>query len=705
MNALVESWQILKRRWLPALMALGAVMGAASLYNFLQQPVYEAKGQILSKDQKQIAAPESTVFKNTSAKSTPAQWIQSLPAAKKIVVTLQLNQKPEQVLENIIIQKLADQNLLEVGYRDTDPKRAAQVAQKLMEDYLVQDLDLHRQAATSQQAELTRQLSIMNSEVQLNESNLQKFQQDFKIPDLRNEEKALTSAISILQAEIAQANVQLTKLEPKSQELQKVFGQSSINTLRSAIAKPPLITPQILLTLQGIEEKLALEKNKSPKENQAVKDLQSQQEVLWKQVQKESEQNIVSNSQFQSQILQWNKSGISEKLQSDLVQTIAQHDVIEKRIALLNSSIKKGQNQMALFSPSENRMRLLEQNIKTSREKYDKIALQLKSLQTANNQTMPLTKIVKAATPPNQPISPTDRLSPLWIILTGLSLGGALIWILERADQRLKNAAAVRKIAQYPILGHIPNFSQWTNTKNSNLLTSNNDRPEHEPFRTLQSNLNFLENQENTQVIVVSSTIHQEGKSTVAAHLALASSQNGQRVLLVDADLHHPQQHELWQVSNSIGLSNILLNGNQFPESIIEISENLGLLPAGLKNDHPSALFSSITMAQLFNQWFSLYDLVVIDSTPLSQFNEAITLSKMADGLMLVVNPQMLESADLKNAQDLLKQSQQKVLGIVINGVENYEYYQLILATSERNQDGDSSSVVADNQTETDIVE
>jgi capsular exopolysaccharide synthesis family protein len=204
---------------------------------------------------------------------------------------------------------------------------------------------------------------------------------------------------------------------------------------------------------------------------------------------------------------------------------------------------------------------------------------------------------------------------------------------------------------------------------------------------------------------VISSSVPQEGKSTIAAHLALASSQNGQRVLLVDADLYHPQQHELWQVSNSVGLSNILLNGNQFPESIIEISENLGLLPAGTPHNDPGTLFSSTTMAQIFNQWFSLYDLVVIDSTPLSQFNEAIILSKMADGVILVANPYLLESADLKNAQDLLKQSQQRVLGIVINGVENYEYYQLILATPDRNQDGGASSAIEADQVDTDIVE
>ena len=700
MNALVESWQILKRRWLPALIALGAVIGAAGFYNFLQQSVYEARGQISSKDQKQLTNSELNTFKRL-----PAQWIKSLPAAEKVVIALQLSRKPEQVLENIIVQKTNDPNLIEVGYRDTDPQRAAQVTQKLMEDYLIQDLDLHRQVAASQQAELTRQLSVINSEVKLAESGLQKFQQDFKITDLRNEKKALTSAISILQTEIEQAKIQLTKLESKSKELQKVFSQSSITTLRSAVAQPPLITPQILLTLQGIEEKLALEKSKSSKNYQIIKDLQNQQDVFWKQVQKESEQTILISSQFQSQVLQWKKFGISEKLNFDLVQTIAQQDVIGKRIALLNSSIKKGQNQIALAFPSENKMLVLEQNIKIAQEKYDKMVLQLKSLQTASTQDISIAKIVKVAIPLNQTIPQTSRISPLWIILIGLSLGGAVAWILEQADQRLKNASAVRKIAQYPILGHIPNFSQWTKAKNSNLLTNNNDQPENEPFRTLQSNLNFLKNQENTQVIVISSAVQQEGKSTIAAHLALASSQNGQRVLLVDADLYHPQQHELWQVSNSIGLSNILLNGNQFPESIIEISENLGLLPAGLPHNNPSTLFSSTTMAQLVNQWFSLYDLVVIDSTSLNQFNEAIALSKMADGLILVVNPQMLESADLKNAQDLLKQSQQKILGIVINGVENYEYYQLILATPDQNQDGASVSVVAADQVETDTVE
>jgi polysaccharide biosynthesis transport protein len=682
MNALVESWQILKRRWLPAAMTLGTVVGAASIYNSLQQATYEAKGQILIKGHQPemlLASPEPTNFKNS-----PAQWLRSLPVAQKTVTELQLSRTPEQVLENISVQKIANQDLLAVSYRDTDPQRAAQVVQKLMTDYLAQDSELRRQEATTQQTRLEKQLSTINNEVKLAEANLQKFKTDFKITALQNEKKSLTSAISQLQAEIKKSNSQLIELASKSPATSKIFGSSSVTILRSILVSPSPSMQQILAALQGVEEKLAVEKTQSSTNSREIEDLTSQQGVLWGEVQKESQQSLISNNRFRALALQWKQSGISEDLQFNLVQAETQRDVIEKRIAVLNSSIKKGQSQLAAFSPSENKVQLLEQNVKAARNKYAKLATQIKSVQIVKNQAIPLAKIIDRAIVPHQPIFTPNRINPLWTILTGLSLGGVLAVGLDRADKRLKSAAAVQKIIRYPMLGCIPNFPQWTTTKTSKLLTNKDHKPEHEPFRDLQSHLKFLENQGSTQiivtqVIVISSAVHREGKSTVAAQLALAAAQTGQRVLLVDADLYHPQQHQLWRVGNSIGLTSVLRTENQFPESIVEVAENLGLLPAGPAHEQPSTLFNSPVMTDLFIQWFALYDLVVIDTTPLNQSAEAMILAKMADGLMLVVNPQIAETADLENAQDLLQQAQQHVLGVVINGIEYSEYQRLVV--------------------------
>jgi polysaccharide biosynthesis transport protein len=686
MNALVESWQILKRRWLPAAITLGTVLGAASVYNGLQQSTYEAKGKILAKTPKQavvLAAPQPGDVKNSLNK-----WLRSLTVAQKTASSLHLTRTADQVLENITIQKTASSDLFEVGYRDTDPKRAAQVVQKLMEDYLAQDSELQQQEIAKKQAALDKQLGVIGQEVQLAEANLQKFKTEFKVGDLQNEKKALTGAISYLQEELTDANNQFTALEAKSPELYKAFGRDTKTILRAILVSTSPSMQQVLTALQGVEEKIAMEKNRLQKDRQVIEELTNQQGVLWREVQKESQQSLVSNNRFRSQAAQWKRSNIPEDLQFKLVETEAQRDGLDKRISLLNSAIKRGQNQLSTFAPSEEKIRLLEQNIKTSQNKYEKLANQAKLLQASNNQSLALSKIISPATVPTQPISSPTGIHPFWSILTGLSLGTALAMGVDRADKRLKTAAAAQQIIQYPVLGYIPQFPQWNNTKTGNLLTSKNEQPEHVPFRALQSHLKFAEDQGSTQIIVtqiivVSSAVHQEGKSTVAAQLALASAQAGQRVLLVDADLYHPQQHQFWQVSNSAGLSNVLLNEHQFPESIIEVAENLELLPAGLPYENPSALFSSPLMTELFTQWFSLYDLVVIDATALSQCAEALILSKMADGLLLVVNPQVVAVADLQNAQNVLQQSQQHVMGVVINGVGYHEYQKLSQTSRE----------------------
>jgi capsular exopolysaccharide synthesis family protein len=676
MNAVLEPWQIFKRRWLPATVTLGAVVGAVSFYNFWQQPVYEAKGQILFKEQNQSML--LTTLSPTKITNSPDRLIRSRPIVQAALTALKLDLTASEILANLSISSASTTNgALELSYRDSNPQRAARLVEKVMEVYLQQDLATRRQTAQTNRTELEKQLPMLASKLQVAESNLRKFKEDLQITDLSAEKNTLVQAIGNLQSEVDRAAAQLAATKSQSQKLQKVFGQDAVTAVRSGLVDESPDMQRVLAALQGIEQKLALEKTKFNDNNPVIKDLQSKQAILREAVRRAAQQSLMDDDRFRAQVAKWQQSGVQPDLVAQLVQAETNRDGLERRIAGLKNTIAEGRKRLAVFPKIEKKIGSLEQDLKTAQSNHQQLLDQLKLSQTAANQAVPSAQIVSHATIPTRPVADNHYIHPAWSVFAGIFLSGGIAWSLDKADRRLKNAATAQKIINYPLLGCIPNWPKLTIQQTARRLAAQDDTVFTAPLQMLQSNLGFLNKQRFAQVVVMASSLHQEGTSTIAAQLAIAAARHGQRILIVDANLHHPSQHRLWQISNITGLSNVLTGENQFPESIVEVAENLEFLPAGPLPTNPLALFSSPAMAELLSNWFSLYDMVLIDAPPLTTAPESLLLAQMADGLVLLVRPPVTEAAALHQAQDLLSQSHPLVLGMVFNGVEPHEYDRL----------------------------
>jgi capsular exopolysaccharide synthesis family protein len=200
-------------------------------------------------------------------------------------------------------------------------------------------------------------------------------------------------------------------------------------------------------------------------------------------------------------------------------------------------------------------------------------------------------------------------------------------------------------------------------------------------YRMLQANLKFLSSDKTLKVIVVTSSVSKEGKSTVSANLAAAIAQLGRRVLLVDADMYHPSQHHLWELTNAAGLSDVIVHQADFRAVVEGVMANLDVLPTGVIPPNPLALLDSKRMASLVEYFSENYDFVIIDAPPLVIAADALTLGKMTDGVLFVARPEVVERGSAAAAKESLERSGQNVLGLVINGVilenesDSYFYY------------------------------
>jgi capsular exopolysaccharide synthesis family protein len=190
----------------------------------------------------------------------------------------------------------------------------------------------------------------------------------------------------------------------------------------------------------------------------------------------------------------------------------------------------------------------------------------------------------------------------------------------------------------------------------------------------IQANLKFLTSQKPPKVLLVTSSVPEEGKSTVSANLSAAIAQLGRRVLLIDGDLRRASQHTLWQVSNRSGLREAIEDDLPISKLVLHPMTNLDLLVAGTVSSNPLAILDSPEMSQLVARARQDYDVVLIDAPPLPVTADVLTISKLVDGIVFVSRPGIVERESAELAQETLGTSGQKVLGMVINGVKSSEF-------------------------------
>jgi succinoglycan biosynthesis transport protein ExoP len=201
-----------------------------------------------------------------------------------------------------------------------------------------------------------------------------------------------------------------------------------------------------------------------------------------------------------------------------------------------------------------------------------------------------------------------------------------------------------------------------------------------EAYRALRTSI-LLAGGTAPQVLLVTSPLPQEGKTTTCINCGIMLAQQGRRVLLIDADLRRPSIHMRLKMKNERGLTNILTGRAIASECIVKYPEvpNLSVLTAGSSPPRPSELLGSEVINDLLSQWRKEYDHILIDSPPALSVTDAVLLSPKCDRVVLVIRAGQTTKGALSRARDLLLQVNAQVLGVVVNAVDlnapQYYYY------------------------------
>jgi capsular exopolysaccharide synthesis family protein len=251
-------------------------------------------------------------------------------------------------------------------------------------------------------------------------------------------------------------------------------------------------------------------------------------------------------------------------------------------------------------------------------------------------------------------------------VLVGLAFGLALAFLRELTDTSLRTQDAVEAIAGAPVIGSITTDKSARRTP---VITEAQVRSRRaESYRQIRTNLQFVDVDNPVKVIVVTSSIGEEGKSTTAINLAVVCAEAGQRVLLIEADLRRPRVADYLGVERAVGLTNVLAGRVSVDEVIQEwVSGRMSILASGSIPPNPSELLGSQNMRQLIADLRQRFDLIIIDTPPLLPVTDAAVATALADGVVIVVRHAKTTRSQLAQAVKSLESVDARVIGAIVN--------------------------------------
>lgn len=682
-------WLILKRRWLPAVGVFSCTVGLSVVAVLMQKPVYEAEGKLLLKKINDTSAATGlssrigeldTLAQQTNPLKTEAAVLSSIPLAQQTITTLNLKDEegdpllPEGFLKKQKVKQLVATDILQVSYKSTDSKEAAAVVNKLMSLYTGNNLLSNRSTVFLASEFITNKLPKTEARVRQAEANLRKFKEQNQIVSLDDEAKSAVGITKELESQINETQAALANANARFASLQQQVGMSSQQAVAmNSLNQSPGIQ-NVLTEFQQTEDRLAIERTRLQDNHPTIVNLKLRQAALQALLQKR-----VDTTGFPLQVQGANlQIGASkQKLNEELVKLEQERLGLVNQLASLTNTQKTYKQKANVFPKLEQTQRELERQLGASQSTYQILLQKLQELKVAENQNTGNASIIEPAL---VPIKASIK-QPALIVALGMVLGvllfGATIVVLEVKDTLVKTLKEAQELFGYTCLGIIPLLGKKSTSRNKDLESTVPELPVRdtprsplsEAYRMLQANLKFLSSDKPLQVIVVTSSVPKEGKSTVSANLAIAMAQIGHRVLLIDGDMRRPTQHHIWKLNNITGLSDAIVGQAEFKVSVKTVMKNLDLLTAGVTPPNPIALLNSQRMAALIEDFSATYDFVIIDAPPLLVAADALTLGKMTDGVLLVTRPGVVDSNAANAAKDALEHSNQNVLGLVVNGV------------------------------------
>ncbi|MEO0759317.1 MAG: polysaccharide biosynthesis tyrosine autokinase [Cyanobacteria bacterium J06648_16] len=706
-------WLVLKRRWLPATAVFTASVAAALFAALSQRPMYEATGKVLVQTDRaatltgiaQELGEVESLMMTRDPLDTQEAIISSVPILEDTIRVLNIRDDrgelvtPERLAQGLQVTVLDGTDVLQIDYQSAQPELSAAVVNQIMQSYIATNIQSNRAEVRAARRFLERELPQAEADVERLSQALQQFNEQNRIVSLEKEADATVQAIAQLDSQIANTQAELARAESNAAGLRQQLGMPLDDALTlSALAQSSSVQ-QAYSNWQVAQTDLANARTRYTAQHPTIRELARQETAMAEVLQQRMYEVAGTGIPISSGTLQI--SPTQQRLADELVAAEIQRSSIYNQLGTL-ASTRDAYVEWADVFPSLERTQIeLQQRLDYARTTYEALLKRLQEIRLAENQNVGSARVVEAANVPSEASASSQLMFLMLGSVVGVFMGIATAFLLDLIDRSIKTVKDAERALGYVMLGVIPKFElPHTDWQNDLMLADAEGLPSERivtlqstfpmvagAYQMLQANLRFISSDKRLKSIVITSSVAGEGKSEVCANLAASIAQTNRRVLLVDGDMRSPQQHHLWNVLNTTGLSHVLVGEGQLRDAVQPINENLSLLTAGVVPPNPLALIDSERMASLLATFNEQYDYVIIDTPALAGTADAAVLGSLADGILVVMRPRWVTYDGALSAKTLLTRSGANVLGIVANGadlkIESSEYVYSVQASGD----------------------
>ena len=663
----LDYWRVIRSRKEIVLAVLFLVVITGTAYTFTLPKIYASQARIeVNKDSVEIDPfnPAASGMRHYDPYFLRTQFeiIQSKPILYEVINRLNLQEVwgksgekiPKETAYRILrlsldVNQFRDTNLIALTARRQDPREAARIANELASVYRDTRLNLRNREMTRAMDALGRELEKQQEKVSLAEQRVENLRQELDINVLA--EGPLGSSVEKLRLQQLEgdrisARVEMLVARARFEQLESMDDETLLTASAYLIQDPFVEAMRTQIKDHEVMLSSLLE-NYGPNFPQVRQTQAARDELVSK--------------------LKVALEGIKKGTQAQYVVAKSKFDALEEELLGVRSSDQDSQREKFLpFNRAQQELDL---------QRSIMNALKARIAQEGITLQVPRTpvEIVDAAEESTRPVSPNLILNVLLSIFIGLGSGVGLAYFIEYLDTSIKTADDIERWIDLPVLGLIPQ-------KVRPLVEEGPDSEHAEGYRVLRTNMAFTGTSQGKGAFAVLSGGAGEGKSTTAFNLAYVCAQQGEKVLLVDADLRRPVQHTILGVSNRFGLTNVLLRDVPVEETIKTTSvPNLHFLPSGRLPRTSLGVLDPKRIRELVHSLKLKYDIVIFDTPPLVGISDSAVVAKEMDGVLLVVQYRKYPREMIIRAKQMLDTLGVPQTGVVLNNInimrDDYYYY------------------------------
>jgi len=678
---------ILRRHLWKILAFVAASVLATLIVSYRLTPVYESTAtididrnmptDIVGQDTRQIINNDADQFLATQVK-----MIQSDSVLRPVVSRFKLLDRPEEkssldekdpaqndpdspiLLKRLKVTRSPNTYLIHIAYRSYDRKLAADVANAIGQSYLEHTYNIRYKAAAGLSHFMEKQLEELRAKMERSSGALASYEKELNIINPEERTNILSARLLELNSEYTKAQADRVQKEAAHRSTQSGNADAAhVSSQSEALEK---LTEQVNAARQRFAEIKTHYGSSHPEYLTAAAQL----------------------SEVETQFA-GTASSIRNRVQIEYTQSLERETMIER-------AVQQSKDEFDSLNARSFEYQNLKREAEGDKKLYEELLRRIKEATINASFQNHSARIADPARPGRKPVFPNKPLNLILALLASSLLAVGIAVLSDVLDDTVRDPEQVARSLGTQVVGSLPEVRPWRNqlptiiqngSSNGVALTktkygANSLSTYEEAIRTLRNSILLTDFDRRLKTMLVTSASPSEGKSTIAIHLAVAHAQQHHRTLVIDGDLRRPSVHKRFNLRNTHGLSDILVNADSWRPAVVAAPgiPNLDIIPAGSASPRRAADLLGKRLESILDEVADDYDLIIVDAPPLLGFPEPLQMAASVDGVVVVARAGQTSRRAVASVIHTLERLRAPVIGVVLNEVtrqmsHSYYYY------------------------------